>query len=92
MRVRSLYSKSLQKPSPVDASPRVVVPPEAMSEGDAARYIGMSGGWLKKARTRRFRTIKNGPPFVRAGARRVVYRRRDLDAWLADHVEHARPI
>lgn len=23
-----------------------------------------------------------GPPFVRAGAKRVLYRRRDVDAWL----------
>jgi predicted DNA-binding transcriptional regulator AlpA len=33
--------------------------------------------------TARWRVEGNGPAFVRAGGRRVLYRRADLDAWLA---------
>jgi hypothetical protein len=62
-----------------------------MSEVDAARYIGMSGGWLKKSRTRRFRCVTDAPPFVRAGSRRIVCRRRDLDVWLAARLERVGP-
>jgi hypothetical protein len=43
--------------------------------------------WLKKSRTRRARERTDAPPFVRCGARRIVYRRQDLDAWLARHLE-----
>jgi len=53
----------------------------ALTETEAARYIGMSAAWLKKSRTRRFRSIVDAPPFVRAGSKRVLCRREDLDAW-----------
>ena len=33
--------------------------------------------------TARWRVEGNGLPFVRAGARRVLYRRSDVDLWLA---------
>ena len=33
--------------------------------------------------TARWRVEGNGPSFVRAGGRRVLYRRTDLDRWLA---------
>jgi excisionase family DNA binding protein len=33
--------------------------------------------------TARWRVEGNGLPFVRAGARRVLYRKSDVDAWLA---------
>ncbi len=33
--------------------------------------------------TARWRVSGDGPPFVRAGASRVLYRRSDVDAWLA---------
>ncbi len=32
--------------------------------------------------TARWRNDGEGPPFIRAGARRVLYRRVDIDAWL----------
>ena len=58
----------------------------ALSEAEAAQYLGMSRAWLKKARTARFRAAIDAPPFVKAGARRVVYRRRDLEDWVQAHV------
>lgn len=61
--------------------------PASLSEAEAARYLGMSRAWLKKSRTRRFSRTADAPPFVRAGARRIVYRRDDLDAWQQRHVE-----
>ena len=33
--------------------------------------------------TLRWRTAGGGPPFVRIGPRRILYRRADLNAWLA---------
>jgi len=33
--------------------------------------------------TARWREDGNGPPFVRAGGRRILYRQGDLDSWLA---------
>jgi hypothetical protein len=53
--------------------------------------MGMSSGWLKKSRTQRFRNVIDAPPFVRAGAKRVVYRRDDVDAWQLRHLEHVGP-
>jgi predicted DNA-binding transcriptional regulator AlpA len=55
---------------------------QILSEADAARYVGMSAAWLKKSRTRSFNAEIDAPPFVRAGAKRIVYRRGDLDEWL----------
>jgi hypothetical protein len=54
-------------------------------------YIGMSPAWLKKSRTNRFRNVIDAPPFVRAGAKRVVYRIEDLDAWQERHLERVGP-
>ena len=62
----------------------------ALSEAEAAQYLGMSRAWLKKARTARFRAAIDAPPFVKAGARRVVYRRRDLEDWVQAHVSRQR--
>ena len=64
----------------------------ALSEAEAALYLGMSRAWLKKARTARFRTAIDAPQFVKAGARRVVYRRRDLEDWLHAHVRDEHPV
>lgn len=63
----------------------------ALSEAEAALYLGMSRAWLKKARTARFRAAIDAPQFVKAGARRVVYRRRDLEDWLQAHVRDEHP-
>ena len=68
------------------AQPRTVV-----SEVEAAKYIGMSAAWLKKSRTRRFRSVMDAPPFIRAGVKRIVYRIEDLDAWQERHLEHVGP-
>jgi excisionase family DNA binding protein len=46
----------------------------------AARHLGLSPATLETLRTR-----GGGPPFVKLG-RRVVYRREDLDIWLARRV------
>jgi hypothetical protein len=46
---------------------------------EAADYLGVSRGWLAKLRKAGY----GGPAWHKLG-RRVVYRRADLDAWLAD--------
>lgn len=33
--------------------------------------------------TLRWRSDGDGPPFIRVGGRRILYRRGDIDAWLA---------
>lgn len=54
---------------------------------EAARYLRVS--WRTMIRWRNART---GPPWTRAG-RTVLYRRRDLDAWLdAQRVEPVREV
>ena len=40
----------------------------ALSEAEAAHYLGMSRAGLKKARTARFRAAIDAPQFVKAGA------------------------
>ena len=73
------------------AAPTTISQKSALTEAEAARYIGMSPGWLKKSRTRRFRHVIDAPPFVRAGAKRIVYRLEDLDAWQERHLEQVGP-
>lgn len=51
--------------------------PAAMADTDAAEYIGVHVGWLRKNRNADFT-----PPFLRYGARTVRYLRDDLDNWL----------
>ena len=93
MRIRSIYQTSktdddvnlgLERLARTEWMP-------TMTETEAAHYIGMSGAWLKKSRTIRFRGVIDAPPFIRAGARRVLYRRDDLDAWQERHREHVGP-
>ncbi len=52
--------------------------PGALSTLAAAEYLGLSPATLETLRCR-----GGGPPFVKLG-RRVVYRREDLEAWLAE--------
>ena len=60
--------------------------PENMRPPEAAEYLGLSLGTL--ARFRMAAKRQNGPPFAKvAGC--VIYRRADLDAWLARHVVEA---
>lgn len=84
MRVRSIKRVG-QTPAPDTADPVPGILPASLSEREAARYIGMSAAWLKKSRTQRFRSTADAPRYVRAGTRRVVYRRVDLDDWQMQH-------
>ena len=49
----------------------------AMTDTQAAQYIGVHVGWLRKNRNADFT-----PPYMRYGARTIRYRRTDLDAWM----------
>lgn len=40
----------------------------------------------KPATLRHWRARKQGPPFIRINGRRVLYRRTDVDAWIASKV------
>lgn len=51
---------------------------EPLRSADAARYIGISPSTLAKMRTR-----GNGPVYVKAGHRVVLYLKDDIDAWLS---------
>jgi predicted DNA-binding transcriptional regulator AlpA len=73
--------RSLTQPAHQQFDSRVASASPTLSEEAAARYLGMSRAWLKKSRTQRFRAAMDAPPFIQSGARRVVYRREDLDAW-----------
>jgi len=53
------------------------IPPAALDEAAAARYVGLSRWTLQKWRAQR-----RGPAHAKLGAR-VRYRVADLDAWLA---------
>jgi predicted DNA-binding transcriptional regulator AlpA len=46
---------------------------------------------VNKKTTARWRTSGEGPPYVRVGPRRILYRQKDLDAWAAARtfVSHA---
>lgn len=66
--------------------PPHVSPPDNMKPGDAARYLGLSQSLLAKMRMKC--DPRTGPPFARVG-KAIIYRRADLDAWLAGQVEHA---
>jgi hypothetical protein len=61
------------------------VSPAALTERDAARYIGFSREFLRQSRSHGRREGRTpGPPFVKV-QRTVRYLRADLDAWLATH-------
>lgn len=66
-------------------------PSTALTEAEAAQFIGMSAAWLKKSRTKRFRGVIDAPPFIRAGVKRVIYRIEDLETWQERHLEHVGP-
>jgi excisionase family DNA binding protein len=48
---------------------------------DAASYLSLSADTMERMRLR-----GDGPAFARVGDRRIVYRREDLDAWVAARV------
>ena len=58
-------------------SPNTPVTPRALTEADAASYIGLSRSYLRASRLGR----GDGPPYVRAG-RAVRYLLDDVDRWL----------
>jgi len=94
MRIRSIRNTTVEAGRAVETRGAAATgsPKAALSEVEAAEYIGMSPGWLKKSRTRRFRGVIDAPPFVRAGAKRVVYRVDDLEAWQERHLEQVGPV
>ena len=55
----------------------MIRPTRILRTSGAATYVGLSRATLEKMRSRR-----NGPRFIRLGARAVGYDVRDLDAWL----------
>ncbi|WP_028886763.1 helix-turn-helix transcriptional regulator [Teredinibacter turnerae] len=58
------------------------VQPKALTEIEAARYIGMSRSFLAQARMEGKRENRTpAPPFIKIG-RSVRYLRSDLDQWL----------
>ena len=75
------HRRPLFRPVPTQPPPERALPPlldtGAFSTPLAADYLGLSPATLETLRSR-----GGGPPFVKLG-RRVVYRREDLDAWLA---------
>lgn len=77
---RSSSGKNRAEPA---VTPSGACPPEYMRPKAAAAYSGISVSKLAKLRMEQSR--KDGPPFVKA-AGCVVYRRSDLDAWLASHL------
>lgn len=94
MRIRSIRNEAnleTGRANQIIGDSTIREPKVTLSEAEAARYIGMSSGWLKKSRTQRFRAVIDAPPFVRAGAKRVVYRREDLDAWQERNLERVGP-
>jgi len=51
---------------------------------EAAEYLGLSASTLAKMRLR-----GDGPPFLKAGRRIVLYDRSDLEAWLDTRRRHS---
>jgi predicted DNA-binding transcriptional regulator AlpA len=92
MRVRSIRNRVAEGEQGVVAKAPTMFPKVALTEQEAAQYIGMSAAWLKKSRTQRFREMIDAPPFIRAGAKRIVYRREDLEKWQNRHLEQVGPI
>jgi predicted DNA-binding transcriptional regulator AlpA len=94
MRVRSIRNIAAGDPREVGswaANATSTQTPTALTEAEAAQFIGMSAAWLKKSRTKRFRRVIDAPPFIRAGVKRVVYRVEDLEMWQERHIEHVGP-
>lgn len=55
-----------------------MAPIENLKPPDAAAYLGLAPATLAKIRC----VSNDGPPFIRLG-RKIVYRKSDLDDWLA---------
>lgn len=60
----------------------------ALTEPEAAIYIGMSVQFLRQDRSNgRRENITSGPSYIRVGSRTIRYLIEDLDAWL-DRLKH----
>lgn len=57
----------------------IATPREWLNPEDAAAYLDLSVTWLAK-----LRMANTGPAYHLVG-RRCLYRRTDLDAWVAEH-------
>ena len=58
-----------------------------LTQKEAAEFLGTTVGTLNAWRY----SGKNTIPFVRWG-RSIRYRKEDLDAWISEHLENARPV
>lgn len=56
----------------------------ALTESEAALYIGLSRSYLRKDRCEGHRPATPGPPYIRVGTA-IRYLVSDLDAWLNKH-------
>lgn len=58
----------------------------ALTEAEAAHYLGMSRSYLRHARIDGDRLDRTpGPRWIRIGKRSVRYLLEDLDQWLSEH-------
>lgn len=55
---------------------------DRLTPPDAADYLGVKIQTLAK-----WRSEGKGPPYFKLGTRKIVYRQRDLDAWLEKHAQ-----
>lgn len=76
-------SKVTQPSGPADGTPATN---EFLRPREAAEYLGLSESTLAKLRMRENRG--KGPVFCRPLGRYVVYRKRDLEAWLDQSLVH----
>lgn len=76
----------LRTADPAPAPGAAADPDEILTTRDAARLTGVSEHTLAHWRCDE---SPDGPPWIRLGGRRVGYRRRDLQQWLASRVTAA---
>lgn len=58
--------------------------PDNLRHNKAAAYLGLASATLAKMRMR-----GDGPEYIKAGKRLIIYRKSDLDAWLDDNRHRA---
>ena len=63
----------------LDEEVQIEQPQEYMSTTEAAEYLRVSKAFLDERRY----LGADGPPFLRLGGRRIVYRKVDIDRWAA---------
>ncbi len=50
-----------------------------LGTAQVAEYLNLSKSWIEKLRISGF-----GPPYYKVGPRRVLYKRADIDQWIAE--------